>query len=68
MCQAKRPGARRPFLVAYLDPLLRNKFAEILGRDVGKIRVPEDFNDLVEWTDEERAGARSMRPGALWSL
>jgi hypothetical protein len=28
---------------------------EILGRDEGKIHVPEDFNDPVDWTDEERA-------------
>jgi prevent-host-death family protein len=41
--------------IARLVPISQNRFAEILGRDEGKIPIAEDFDDPEIWTDEERA-------------
>lgn len=41
--------------IARLVPMTLNRFAEILGRDEGKIHIAEDFDDPMIWTDEEKA-------------
>ena len=39
--------------IARLAPIVRNRLTDILGRDQGKLHIPDDFNDPMDWVFRE---------------